>query len=85
MTLMSQIIRTLGQAQVPGYSVYSCAGTAPGDPDLPDLVVTLAPAGADDEPIDVDDVADLLLTAPLPLAWVKPAGQPGVLHLRSAA
>jgi hypothetical protein len=70
MTLLSDIIMVLHDAEVPGYSVQAGRQGEPGDPDL---VVVL-----DDE--CEERAADVLTSAPLPIASVRRAA-PGVLHV----
>ena len=60
MTLLSDIVRTLHDAQLSAYSVHSAVGDLPGEPDL--VVTTEGDAG---------DVTVVLATAVLPIGSVK--------------
>jgi hypothetical protein len=64
MTLMSQIVRVLHDADVPAYSVHSSFQDRPGDPDL---VVTTAG--------DADTATGVLSLAVLPIWLVKQVGR----------
>ena len=70
MTLLSDIIMALHDAEVPGYSVQAADHELP---DEPDLVVVL---DTDSE----ERVADVLIASELAITSVRRAG-PGVLHV----
>ena len=76
MTLLSDVIRALHDADVPSYSVRSTAHDLPGDPQLPgdpDLVV-VTDGHAEQR------AAEALSTAALPITSVRRVRQ-GVLHV----
>lgn len=72
MTLLSDIVRVLNDADVPSYSVHSSARDLPGDPDL---VVTTEG--------DADAATGVLTTAVLPIMTVKQVSE-RVIHVWAA-
>ncbi len=70
MTLLSDIVRLLHDAEVNAYSVHSSVRVLPGDPDL--VVIIEGDAG--------EDAADVLSTSELPISAMKRVGR-GVIHV----
>jgi hypothetical protein len=70
MTLLSDIVKALRDAEVLGYTVRSSVRELPGDPDL----VVVIEEEAEQE------VADVLNTAELPILATRNVGQ-GVIHV----
>jgi len=72
MTLLSEIVKTLSDAEVAAYSVHASTRDLPGHPDL---VVTTEG--------DADAATDVLTAAVLPIRTVKQVGE-SVIHVWGA-